>query len=174
MSDLVFHCQLDEQDMVQFQSRQLKWFFIVFWIVWLFFIVSSLSTLFASGFSFHNLWDWFPIIFGIFFASLPIRTKIKFKKNLSQNRFKQFEQIYTISDNSILVEAKGVSGTSSNTITWDKFFKITEFEDVFYLYISKNCAFILPKRCLENIEQIMAIKMVFKDKIDRKKLKLLK
>lgn len=67
------------------------------------------------------------------------------KKIFASDAFLQQEQTYNITSESISVTTE----RSSATINWDEVYSFTESKDCFYIFIAKNKAYLLPKRCLD-------------------------
>lgn len=99
--------------------------------------------------------------------------KFKLKRGLIDSPLKQFTQTYNFSDTGILIESTGENGNSSHTLAWIKFYKIIETTEYIYLHVSRQCSFILPKRCFENKEQLKTLRDLFQKNIETKKLELL-
>ena len=59
-------------------------------------------------------------------------------------------------------------------LTFDNIFKVSETKNAFYVYISSIQAAIIPKRCFDRTEDIQAIRALFLNNMDAKKLSLMK
>ena len=104
---------------------------------------------------------WILIVVPITF----LRSRREWKTNLS---IKQLCE-YTITNASVC--AKSANGFFD--LGYDKVFKIRETPTAFYVYLSSHQAFIVPKRCFENPDDIRAVRGLFLANVDKKKLKLL-
>jgi len=91
--------------------------------------------------------------------------RIQFKTD----KFLQEEQTVVFSSEKIKISSE------SNTLDlkWDYVHKIIEYKKIFMILISKNKAFVIPKKFFINPDQIKTVRKLFKDNLPKDKIKLL-
>lgn len=93
-------------------------------------------------------------------------SKVKMKKHYASYEFSQ-EEIETTIDKRGFTQKSSIGKT---TVPFNKLYKVCETKYGIYVYVSSRQAIILPKRCFESTE-IANIKTLFKENVEKKKLK---
>lgn len=81
--------------------------------------------------------------------------KWAYKKNV---KFKEAE---------ITFNDKGIESRNEKTafsVVWDQIQKLVETENAIYFYYNKNAAFLFPKRCLDSLDELAALRDFAKEK----------
>jgi hypothetical protein len=82
---------------------------------------------------------------------------MKWREIYDSNKLIQQKQTFTIT-------AAGLerrSDTETSSYRWSDFFGFEETSDSFYIYTAKNQCFCLPKRCVENDNQLVIFRQRF-------------
>jgi hypothetical protein len=85
-----------------------------------------------------------------------------------ENRLINILQCFDILDDRITITSK----SGCFTLLWSDVHKISELKPCFIIYSSSSKAFLIPRRCFENQEQLGLFINILKDHVDIKKLKL--
>ena len=112
-----------------------------------------------------------PAIGGIVMTPVvPLTTFLAAKKAWKSNALAGESTNCTFSDAGIYMESK----TGAGNIGYDTIHKASENQTVFYIHLSTALAWIIPKRCFENAEDIQAVRELFIKNIPPKKVRLMK
>lgn len=96
----------------------------------------------------------------LFLVFLPSALKRGAANAFKTNKLLQKTQKYDIGDDGIEVSSESGQGF----VKWDEIYKATETKDSFLFFISKQQAYVIPKRCLnENIQDIELLRKYMKD-----------
>lgn len=104
----------------------------------------------------------FTIVFisiGIYYGGLR-----GIKKSLKTNKFFGVECVYIINNDGVSINSE----ISNMKMPWDMLYKISESNEIFLFYISPNCAYLLPKRCFLNKDQVNSLRELLKSKANDK------
>jgi hypothetical protein len=105
------------------------------------------------------------LILPLIYLSAPLYAYFNLRKQFMNIRKLREESEYYISNFGVDLE----SSSSSSKWRWDEFIKSTETKWYFAMFITKNEALLIPKRCFMNDEQIDVLKRLLKTKIEKKK-----
>jgi hypothetical protein len=141
-------------------------------------ILVSLVILIACGFSFRyvinsgvelNLYNVLLMLLPIlFFAFIPLQIFFQSKASYKKDKFLSGEQKYLFSYHGFTVNID----SSNSEISWDKIFLARENKNYLFIFMSKNKAFILPKK--GNIRHVVKIKKLLFDNLERNRLEIKK
>lgn len=92
---------------------------------------------------------------------LPYRAQSVTRRNFQKSPFKGANNIYDIDQEGIQIESTWKEGSSSSRFSWEKFQKIVEQKDAFFLFINPCQAYIIAKRHFENEEQIALFREIY-------------
>lgn len=85
------------------------------------------------------------LVLVLFLVYFNIGIYFRSKKIFASDKFLQLEQTYDVTVDSI-----SVSSERSNTLVkWDEVYSLKESQDMFAIFLGKNRAFLLPKRCMD-------------------------
>ena len=104
-----------------------------------------------------------PVFLVLFSIYVPFGVKKSAKNAWATNESLHHTQHYRITEN-------GVSDVDSD-YTWEDLYKVLETKSYFALFIFKDLAFLLPKRCFDDTTNNM-IRQILRRKIPSAKLKL--
>lgn len=159
MSEIKVEVNIQEEDIYRFQKRvfyqrisplTIIAINIVVTLIAIFSLVDRLSKgLIPSGSIALLL---VPIYFIII---LPISFKRASRNTLNTNKLLQKTQTYVVNEEGVSI----TSETGNAFIKWTDFYKTLESKESFLIFISKQQAYIIPKRSLENNqEEILFLK----------------
>lgn len=146
--------KLNEKDVYAFQKRVLYQSVskpVIYLLSFVFLLLSafSLYTEISRGEipKAFVLWLIFPIIFLIVFPLVLKRTS---RSMMTTNKLIQNTQDYEFTNEGI-----GMNSTVGTAfLKWSDFYKAIESDESFLFFISKQQAYVIPKRCIENEEEM--------------------
>ncbi len=150
-------------------------FFLLYsgWRLWLqitiFVVMSSLIGYHIwsrDSFDFMENYLWLAFLLGL--AYVPLAVSVKAKRYFETDKLLSEEQHYTISPQGIEI----ASLSANARLSWEKVHVIRESRESFFIFIARNKAFIVPKR--NAVGRVNAIRSLFGNNLDAKKLKLRK
>lgn len=92
----------------------------------------------------HSIWFLFALIV-LSPALLPLVSYISIVKEYNSSPVLKEEREYTIDDNAVSIK----SPSFDVTLTWDKFYRMTENKKYFFIWQSQSSAHIIPKSLLD-------------------------
>lgn len=101
-----------------------------------------------------------PAIPLFYFIGLPMLSKSAARKAMESNRLLRNTQYYTF--DSVGIEVSSVSGNAF--IRWSDLYKTYEDKKMFALYISMQEAYVIPKRCFTNSNDIEELSRLISSK----------
>jgi uncharacterized protein YneF (UPF0154 family) len=110
----------------------------------------------------------FTVPLGIFLQLFYTTRKVKKYWNSNKRIQEEIKRIFSIEG------IKAVSDSSSDFLKWDKIYKIVESKEDLLIFISTLESHIIPKRFFKSAEELEKVKEIIKQKVDPKKVKLLK
>lgn len=98
------------------------------------------------------------IVLGAFFLSIPFTMKRAFLKSYKTNKLLQKTQSYELNQEGIHI----TSEFTNSSIKWSDLYKAMNTKMNFLLYLSKQQAYVLPKRCFANTEELRYVEEIIK------------
>lgn len=109
------------------------------------------------------------VVVATFFLK-PLTIMLSSKRYFNSNKLLQQQMRYDFGDVSFNLNSE----SGSANIKWENLYKVNEYKEVFALFISRLQAYIIPKRCFENKEDMERFKEILRANIFSKKLRLRK
>lgn len=92
------------------------------------------------------------------------------KSNFNKSKLLNVPQCFEFEEDKLVLSSS--NGTFS--VLWKDIFKIKELKPCFVIYTSPVKYFLLPRRCINSANQLELLRNIFKEKIEKRKLKLKK
>ena len=137
--------------------HRFKWFLILPLILLGYVLFYGIS----QGFTLGLLWGLWPV--GLI-AFVMFSTYLGAKREFAKNEGLREPAQYTFSD--VEVYRKAVS--SDSTVGWHLFHEARETSQDFFLFLSPNQAFMLPKRCFDSELQISVLRELLQARLGNK------
>lgn len=103
------------------------------------------------------------LIYGSFFG-----LKILAKRNYRTNKLLQSEFEYLLSNNGMNITTED----GQAFLPWNKVYKVRISKDFFAMYISNSQAYLIPKRCFSNANDIESLKDILQSNLPKDKFKI--
>lgn len=98
------------------------------------------------------------IVFGALFLFIPFGMRKAILKSYKTNKLLQKPQCYEINHDGIHI----TSEYTNSSIKWSDLYKAKDTKLNFLLYLSKQQAYVLPKRCFSSVEEVQFMQEVIK------------
>lgn len=92
------------------------------------------------------------------------------KSNFNKSKLLNIPQCFEFDEDKLVLSS--TNGTFS--VLWKDIFKVKELKPCFVIYTSPIKYFLLPRRCINSADQLDLLRNIFKQKIEKRKLKLKK
>jgi hypothetical protein len=92
------------------------------------------------------------------------------KSNFNRSKLLNIPQCYELDEDKLVLYS--TNGTFS--VLWKDIFKVKELKPCFVIYTSPIKYFLMPRRCINSSAQLELLRNIFKQKIEKRKLKLRK
>lgn len=165
--------KLDEKDFMKFAYWRIRKFFILINIIFGMIILVTLIQIFLPGqppdmsIIMPNVMT--LVLVGAIWVYAFVGMHFRLKKTFATDKFLQMEQTYDITSDAIMIS----SDKGNSNLKWDDLYSVAEFKDAFYLFISKNRMFVVPKRFLDDAA-VQELRQLAIANMPAKKLKLRK
>jgi hypothetical protein len=92
------------------------------------------------------------------------------KSNFNKSKLLNVPQCFQFNEDKLVLS----SSSGNFSVLWKDIFKVKELKPCFVIYTSPIKYFLLPRRCINSANQLELLRNMFKQKIEKRKLKLKK
>ncbi len=144
--------KLDEKDYMKSAYWHSRKFFILINIIFGMLVLSSLVQIFLPekppdmSVIMPNVMA--MVIPGLIWVYVYVGTYFKLKKVFASDTLLQLEQTCNITPDAIMISSE----KGNSNLKWGDLYSVTESKYAFYLFISKNRMFIVPKRSMNEVD----------------------
>jgi len=162
-----FDAQFNKREYIEFShlclsKKKYKHPTIRYWAVNLLVFVLSIPMFFLGNDTFAL---WMIVFSAVFFLlnlyMIVIGPRQAWKKIAPMQKITTH---YTLDEGSIHVVSTGTGFNNSSELSYDQLISVTETDLAFHVYIAKNQAFLIPKRCLKS-EEIPLLGALLREKV---------